>query len=423
MRKVISSRNNNHRWKVSFETLICYLLVSCPILGIYNSLVPSISIGEILLVFVCILSIGAKKKSIKVNSIGSFVVYSLIITVVMSLIISPINVGETIKETTSFIIYIVAVVLILKRLNNDDLMRAYVVMAKISAAFLILQFLVHLITGVWIPGLIPGIITDSGLNSSTIILNYSRACSFFQEPAHFAQYVAFPLAYIVFLEEKSFADIIWIGIFILAILMNYTGNGILIMCVIFGLYVLFNLDTKNVRRFMKAISLMIIGVVAGRYILMNTSVGQTILLRLTSGELLGSNNTVFGNSGYIRVVRGYEVFGKFELLHKVFGVGLGNYEVYATRHAYSTLIAKTAFTISYLNGIQYYLVSTGLVGLGLYLRVLFNNFKNNNSFRRTISILFVTMSSIAAFINGPIWIIAIVIIYSRNDNSINDNKV
>jgi len=176
--------------------------------------------------------------------------------------------------------------------------------------------------------------------------------------------------------------------------------------------VLNNLNSTNLKRFIKGVYLALLAILAVLFILSQTSIGKEIILRITSGEILGKNETIYGNSGYIRAVRGYVVFGKFDFINKLLGVGFGNYEVYATRKAYYELSSKTMFTFSYLNGIQYYLASTGVIGLILYLRAFFHNYRSSDSFKKTLSILFFAMSSIAAFINGPIWAIFIIIMYS-----------
>jgi hypothetical protein len=67
---------------------------------------------------------------------------------------------------------------------------------------------------------------------------------------------------------------------------------------------------------------------------------------------------------------------------------------------------------SYLNGIQYYLISTGVIGLFLYIRSIVRNSYNSSIFIKIVILQFLAISAIAGIYKGCVWIIFMLVIFN-----------
>ena len=80
-------------------------------------------------------------------------------------------------------------------------------------------------------------------------------------------------------------------------------------------------------------------------------------------------------SGFLRIWRGYFIYGALDPICKLFGIGVGSIE-YAAKLIY---IPGSRYDGSYMNGIQTLLVTGGIVGTFLFFRFLFKSFKKTSA--------------------------------------------
>ena len=366
--------------------------------------------GEVLIgvVFVMILGTHKNKGYSKIAYFLPFLAYICITTILMSLLQSNILLSEVVKELGVLLIYFILAIYISSRMDIICFLDIYVKVAFLCSIFLVLQATFHLITGIWIPGIIPNLPGADTANTSTFIATTTRACSTFSEPAHFAQYVAIPLVYTLLKNNKQTSDIKYMSVILLALLLSFSGNAVAVIAVAIGAYYIKMLDIKNAKRVFQAVVLATISIIAFCIVLKYSVSLQSLLERLTSGEIVGKTSSRY--SGYVRIVRGYLVYNKFDFIYKIFGVGIGNYEVFAMQNAGDVLLSVTSMIPGYLNGIQYYLTGGGIIGLILYLRLVMKKALTSGYVNKIILIEFLALSAIAAFNTNERWFVFLIVL-------------
>jgi hypothetical protein len=195
-----------------------------------------------------------------------------------------------------------------------------------------------------------------------------------------------------------------------SLILTFSGNALLILAVAFMGIELKLLFCNRLNDFIKGLFLVIVLIVCFEIALYKIPYFQSTIARLTEGEILGNTSSRY--SGYIRVLRGYEVYMKFGFFEKIFGIGIGNYTSYSESNFLSVLTSKTSILTSYLNGIQYYLISTGVIGLFLYIKSIVRNAFNSSIFIKIVILQFLALSAIAGLYKGCIWIIFMLVIFN-----------
>ena len=412
----MSNSTNKRFGVIRIEDLGYLLLIISPILSTYATPVQTISYGEIAICFsVLLLCKNRFDNNVYINNcIIEFLFYSIFITIFMSLAFSESVIAEVLKETIVIVVYFLILLFLIRRINVNRLFSIYIDVAKICALFLLAQYVIYVASGRMIPGIIPNVMTDAGVSSNQIIASMGRASSFFKEPAHYCQFLAIPLLVLIFRKNKSKRDNRTIVIFSISLLLTFSGNGFVILGIAIFSYWLKLMFSGEGSGFLKGILLFASISLVGLFVLSSTDLFDPIISRLFSGELTGNNSERV--SGYVRIVRGYVVFNDFHFINKIFGVGFGNYEPYAVKYCYQALTSKTSYSFGYINGMQYYLVSTGLLGLFLYFRPMLKCLRFGNSFVRTLIIEFIAIGSIAGLTKGPIWLLILLTIYKSVEN-------
>ena len=403
-----SIRPNNRRYVIKSADIVSILLAVVPVLNIYMTPIPILTLGEIVMFILAGILLTTKKPInylVCHNRILIFTIYGLIVTFVSTIINFSIIKELPYKETIAFIVYIVLLFILGKRIDIKNFIYYYEKIAYIFAIFLIFQFLVHLVTGRWIPGLIPGIESSYGRSTTLLIQRMERASSVFKEPAHYAQYVAIPFITTLFRPNRKIQDNIKIVVYTLSLAFTVSGNGLLVIAVTGAMYIIHIGKTKGLVR---GVALLLLLAIIFVYLANTNKAFVSLLGRVT--EIQGTNAARY--SGYIRVLRGYLVFWSFNLLAKIFGIGIGLYGDYSLHYAFEALTSRTFLELDYINGFQYYLVSTGLIGVLMYTSLFVYSFKNREDAVKCISLVFLVLILISGMYRGPAWLFFMIIMLS-----------
>lgn len=400
--------------KLSKRGFIYFLLCFAPIMATYASPIRIISMGEVFigLAFMTMIGMHRHEQYTKLNYYLPFVVYICASTLLMSFFQDGISAPEVVKELGVLLIYIILIVYISNRMDIILFLNMYVKVAYICSVFLIIQEVCHLNTGVWIPGIIPNLPAADTANTSTFIISASRACSVFSEPAHFAQYVAIPLVYLLLKDKKHSGEIKKIAVIITALILSFSGNAVVVIGIAIASYYLRTMNKKNVKKILEVILLAMISAIALYFAYRYSVSVQNLFARFTSGEIFGKTASRF--SGYIRIVRGYLVYNQFPLGYKIFGVGIGNYELFSMKNAYEALTSVTAILPGYVNGIQYYLTGGGIIGLIMYLLFVMKKAVHSGYFNRVVVVEFLALSAIAGLNTNERWFVFLIVLLQGN---------
>ena len=400
----------NKATNTKISMMCAFFIAIAPILNTYASPIGLISIGEILLFItasICLILPSHAENKEKNNSYIIFVIYSIVITFLMSLSIQEfVKIDDLLKEIMAFMLYSILLIWFSRKIDIITMLQIYSNIAVVCASFLIVQFLIHFITGHWIPGLIPGFLTKDAVDSSLVISHMGRAASFFREPAHFVQYLAIPTVWESFQDKVNNKTRLFI--LLLSLGLSFSGNAVLVIAFLVFRQEMTWLLSRKLKRCILSIVFPIIGILLFYYIYLQSPSLQLLVARFTEGEIFGYSAR---KSGYIRVIRGYEIFAEFDYINIIFGLGIGNYISYIESNYMTKHMIVTSKLLGYLNGIQYYLISTGIIGFGLYLKSILKGFLDLSSFQKDIIVLFLGLSAIASFSKGCVWLLYMLLIF------------
>lgn len=207
---------------------------------------------------------------------------------------------------------------------------------------------------------------DSGRFSDLI----TRPTSFFQEPASFILFII-PLIYIA-LTRKDWLVIIVSSI---AVVFSTSTSGVLLLILLFFIY-----NTKIEKYNINILAMLLLGAVfgVGFFYLDVFSASKEKLLGILAG----------GGTFNIRVLLGPEIFLGMPLLEKFIGITNSNISNYIYMHLanYDNLPGlieyfwhyreKESFYLSTNSGV---LIRYGLLGISLYINLLYKLYRDSNS--------------------------------------------
>lgn len=335
-------------------------------------------------------------------------VYSMIVVPMASSILFPVNFKVP-------IFCAIAYMTLLSIYNYGDLekfSKFYIYLVLAACIFFFLQEFAFYTTGIRIPGIIPFLdnVYSAKLNTSTSdfinkLAMSQRSASFFLEPAHFVQFVAPGLVISLFNHNK--AKLKYAIIITAAMILSRSGNAMVLMAVIYGSYIFLSTGKKYLKL------LVVAAVIGAFYYFAGTEQGIELMER--SSEL--DTNISEVNSGFIRIYRGYYVWGAQDLMHKIIGVG-DNVD-YTMSQATMFAWMFRGDTDLFFNGIQSVLISYGIIGMFIFIIALLTIFRNNTTEGRVLIIMFLALSFVESVYNSSemVLYIGLSLLYAKSQLS------
>lgn len=279
-------------------------------------------------------------------------------------------------------------------------------------AFFGVQVVTYYVTGLKIPGVIKqlpiALDVDSSIYFDSLEAENSRFCSFFSEPAHFAQFL-FPLLIFKLFTNKINENIFFVIIIIICLLLIQSGNalfglGMIMLCYFFGkLY-----TSRHITSVILLIFIPIICIV-GTKVYMQTETGQEILER--KDQLNGNPyKAQSGLSGFIRIFRGFYVYDKLSTYHKI--VGANNTDI--IKHAITKSEVSFLFKDDndmYFNTIQTLLIRTGIIGTAIFIIFLIVLYRQTDWIGRTFIITITGLGFISAMFMTELMLVYLLVPY------------
>lgn len=290
----------------------------------------------------------------------------------------------------------------------NNFLKLYIWLSFLFSFFLIVQDVSLLFFSKPIEGLFSFLPKATEVESSIRDNNfYTRISSVFTEPSHFALYVIPSVCILLWkmcLMKYRLVALITISA---AVLLSTSGNGIVLIIVIYLLYIVHS----NVRKFsVKSIAIGIAIVIAGIAIL------NTEVMQLVTDNLFSANTGDHDKSEY-RIKRGFNLYSDLPVSAQFLGVGWGNAENYTKTEVpmlYSKYYISARF--DYFNSIAGILIYSGIVGFSLFAVFFLSLFKKTKSFeeKTIIFVILLTMVSSSIFMAEQ-WLFYLMIIYSTNN--------
>lgn len=374
-----------------------------PILSIYSTGIPGISIGELALLFLSFFYLIKRKKRIQFKFKG-FAIY----TICISLLMCGLHAEYTFSTfafhavSTLLIIYLISVACSIG--NLDEVVKQLKNLCLYSIIFFAAQYLLFVVSGTTISGIVSFLPLSNGENSAEfheLQMGRDRMSSLFEEPAHFSEFLCVPLCLYLF-NSRDKKDFIFCILITVCIFLSTSALGAVSVVIIWGMRFLEFLRQGN-HKWLSYFTIIVI--VFALPTLTATEIVTATTSRIAEISGVGVENSVHGFSSYIRVLRGYIPFTEQNVFIQIVGNGVGSLESYIKTH-HSQYLSLVDGLPDYINSIQYILLGSGVIGLFLFLKQIYVVFKSSTPSGRTLLLTMFAQMFASGIHSSPVFLIA-----------------
>lgn len=295
--------------------------------------------------------------------------------------------------------------------RGDFFTSIYKPIGLICIIFFFFQELTFQTTGVRISGIFSFLPLSAEMNMRDIIWQQSvanRSCSFFSEPAHFAQFLL-PLLAIELYHEKTKTHMIYAVLIVMSLLLLRSGNGLIGMGAVMLFLIPFYLK-KGTRSKWLSLLLIVSFISIIGYYYVHSEMGDSLMERQSE---LSSDYTGGAQSGFLRVWRGFFVYSDYSLIEKI--IGCPN-EITQLAHVKAAGMYMLDDAALYFNAFQKLLLNTGLVGLGIFVFIFANIWRGNTVCGKAILGALIALSFISGIFLSYVMILYLVLAESMKMN-------
>ena len=270
--------------------------------------------------------------------------------------------------------------------------KVYKVFAIICIVFFFLQEFTYITMGARLNGILSFLPLYGDKSMAEFVeakAESARSCAFFSEPAHFAQFLL-PLFALELYREQKKPNYVWVLLIGATILFLRSGNGLFGLAAMLAFAFPYFMKGRKRNRWLGFFVFGAIVLVAGYYYV-NSEMGAGLMER--QAELSMDWDGRGSRSGFLRIWRGFFVFGDYTLIEKL--LGCPN-EMAQLAHVSSSGMLMVDSAELYFNMFQKILLNTGLVGLGIFVFIVIHIWSNNTICGKAIIATLVALSFIAA---------------------------
>lgn len=402
-------------YTINFSNILTFFIVTFPISKIYATKIPGVSFGELLILFSIILCfLFRQKTTLRVpKTYIFFYLYMILITPTLFFVMPYLNISSYIHSFLSLTLASLIIILGSYYINIYFALKLLKTTTILVVAFFFMQSIIKLAFNYTIVGIVPFIPLSNGVESSLFIqhqIEVGRFSSFFEEPSHLAQFLLIGLLFSLFSEYKYFYKNMKLALVItLALLLSLSGNAIVVIFLSWGMFFINKLIQENIKY--KIIYIISICIVISLLVLLFL-LNETLFNLLNRTEEISGNGSTGLSSGYIRIVRGYELIKEFNLIEFLFGIGSQNIEMYVNLNPNTNYISIIDKQITWVNGFQNILISGGIIGVLLYISFLRKYYIGNSIVSKSLIVSMFILSFLSEMYNNAIWIVICIIIIS-----------
>lgn len=363
-----------------------FVLAFFPLLDIYASGIPGISIGESLLLSICFIAVGRNNIALKKNIFFSYWLYAAIITII-AVMFEQTDLGKGLHDLFSLGLSIFFINNSCRGVDYRYFIKYLKNAAIICLIFFYFQYIVYIFFNRVIPGLLP-LPLSAGIDVSEFnnaLSERDRLSSLFTEPAHYVVFMLVPI--VLFLFDKTRKSFVIALLAAISVVLSQSASGYLGLGVIISYYFFVNykLILKN-----KINIIALIAVILCFVFTTDTSIFFKTLERFNEISFEPQSGS-HGYSTYIRVLRGYIPFFEFDWLTKLFGNGVASISKYAETNPSSMYLYITDVIPSWINTFQSILLYTGVFGVCMFAKEVIYLYKSTDVVGRVLIIMCIAL--------------------------------
>lgn len=310
---------------------------------------------------------------------------------------------------------IMAIIVFWGTFEYESLMKIYRVLAIVCVSFFFLQEFTYYTTGIRVSGILPYLplaISDDYSNWLMAHNSALRSSSIFSEPAHFAQFLLPIFCVELFSNNYKYKKVL-LMLMAVALLLSQSGNAIFGLALIVISYVWYLIIGGKTSSKRIVIVLMLFGFAIGFGYYTQTEMGQNLLNRQSEITELSTNKVA--SSEYMRLFRGYDLYGEMPVINKIFGIGDKDNLMALILHSKISFLFHENDT--YLNGLSAVLIHCGMVGVTLIFMLLSSFWKDNTYTGKVLLLLLVLMMLISSTYLNSLFNLLLLMAYGEKNNN------
>lgn len=349
--------------------LFTALVALLPFLYQYASPIPSISLGEFLLLpfMLKYLSDEIRAKSHPGDYCGYFLFCAIVVlTCLCAALLQPFfSASQAMTVVMRLIYYAVLIYVSRGRISCTIAVKVLVTASVINSFYVLIQYATHLVSGVMLPthiSLLPVFgpeADESRMNLESLYQWTYRPSGMFLEPSYSAFFSVPALCFLAagWYSRKEWKNLILALCITLAIVVSASSTGLVALAVFWPVFAARLLISRNGRG-------EIVISHAGFFLIVAIAIGSVLLLGSSLSELLITRTSNGGSIGQ-RVYRGIELLLNADTTTVLVGTGLNNIEQYVQYFGLSTAFDER--NLGYVSSTIGVLLSSGIVAFLAYL--------------------------------------------------------
>lgn len=358
------------------KKLFTLLIVFFPILSIYVTFIPNLSIADLLLSIIVfpLITISIPKK-INIRK-SLWPIYLFFFYILFTLLIQIFNsTGVGVFSTIRYLIYLLAIPLCFRFFDFRIGIKIINKVTNLVSIYVILQFVTFFFFSYILPWKIPGLpLVDPKFAEAgdQFFFIFYRPTGIFLEPTHFAQFALVSLCYYFTQNIYDSGSIYKVILPTLGILASASSLGFFAIIILFGFWTWNKFVIKfNFTRLIILTSIILLALIY---------ISQIDYFRFIFERVFGGEGESFGAAfGYRFNSVEYFLNTKLSILDWLIGKGRSSEDVYFT-------------------GLFYFLNANGIIGVIIYILLMIYIIKNSLHMGSTLLVLALLLSTGSEFV-------------------------
>ena len=350
----ISNNPAHLKEATGLSKLFSVFLALLPVIAIYSSGIPGFNLADIIIMmFLAASVIMGSNQRYRIDGRLVCILLFCIYICTMPLLIGAISentvFSDVIIRTIRILFYIISAAFLARRhLDTATFKKAVVRVSLLGVAYVLIQYVVYNLFDYYLVGYLPFLeVYQAGYEGVDYVSKFEtqffRPTSFFLEPAHCSRYLIIGLILVLFKRKMRRRDYIFAIMIAIGILLTTSGQGYIMVAIVFLCFVFFNpykvVSTRKIGRILGLLSLAAIVFVV---LYFSTDIIQNTFSRIFNDTSTGAVSARLGTL--------FEILDE-EVLYLIFGHGYG----------------AVPYENAWMSGITYVLYGSGFIGLLLLL--------------------------------------------------------
>lgn len=407
--QMMSNRPAHWKEATGLSKLFSVFLALLPVIAIYSSGIPGFNLADIILMlFLAASVIMGSNKTYRIDTrlvrILSFCVYICTMPLLIGAVSQTTVFSDVVVRTIRILFYIISATFLSRRhLDTRTFKKAVVRISLLAVVYIVIQYIAYNLFEYYLVGYLPFLeVYQAGYEGvdylSKFEMQFFRPTSFFLEPAHCSRFLIIGLVLVLFKRRIRRRDYIFAVMIAMGILLTTSGQGYIMVAIVFLCFVFFNPYKKlSITKFGRALGLLSLAAIFILIVYFSTDIIQNTFSRIFNDTSTGAVSARLGTLT--------EILDE-EPLYLIFGHGYG----------------AVPYENAWMSGITYVLYGSGIIGLLILLSFFIKSIFVKKTANKIIALVFLFLFFTDDAFNSYMTVIYLsIILYYMED--VRENRI